>query len=309
MKKIVVAALLAGAVIFQIYAKPFFVKSRNAEYASYLRGLMAQRYNESDKALEELSKASRQDRESGVLRLKVAVEHIKRGENDSAIEILSALSNGQHLNLDAYLLLILMHSTDGDEEQAAQVYSAMLEKLYDSDRSNIDVASKLAHLKLEDGDYDSAIDVYKRIIEKEPENQSALFWLGYLYERTGNIDPAIDVWTSLVKINPQHSNALNSLGYMYAEKGINLEKAEELVKKALANEPDSPAFLDSLGWIYYKQGKYNDALYYIKKAAEGLDDPVIYDHLADIYEKLGRSDKAKEIRDEQNAEQNRESQE
>jgi Flp pilus assembly protein TadD len=75
---------------------------------------------------------------------------------------------------------------------------------------------------------------------------------------------------------------------MYAEKGINLTEAVDLIKKALALEPENGYFVDSLGWAYYQQGKYPEALHELQRAV-GLakDDPVLYDHLGDAYVKNG----------------------
>jgi tetratricopeptide (TPR) repeat protein len=88
---------------------------------------------------------------------------------------------------------------------------------------------------------------------------------------------------------------LNSLGYVYAEESINLDEAEDLIKRALEIVPDSAAYLDSLGWVYYKKEKFLKAKEYIEKAASMLKDPVILDHLGDIYYKLGQFQEAGEV--------------
>jgi len=75
---------------------------------------------------------------------------------------------------------------------------------------------------------------------------------------------------------------------MYAERGQNLDEAVSLIGKALALEPDNGYFIDSLGWAYYQQGKYPDALRELKRAVEkAKEDPVIFDHLGDAYAKNG----------------------
>jgi len=91
----------------------------------------------------------------------------------------------------------------------------------------------------------------------------------------------------------------NFLGYFYAERNQKLKEAETLVKKALKKEPDNAAFLDSLGWVYYKQatvlgqkGRLNDALSYLKRAAAKGQDPVIQEHLGDVYLASGQQKKA-----------------
>jgi Flp pilus assembly protein TadD len=82
---------------------------------------------------------------------------------------------------------------------------------------------------------------------------------------------------------------------MFAEKGIRLEEAETLIKKALELEPGNGYYVDSLGWAYFQQGRYDDAVRELSRAIEltrGKEDAVIFDHLGDAYAKLGRDAEA-----------------
>jgi tetratricopeptide (TPR) repeat protein len=80
---------------------------------------------------------------------------------------------------------------------------------------------------------------------------------------------------------------------MYAERGQNLDEAVQLISKALEIEPENGYFIDSLGWAYYQQGRYPDALRELKRAVErAKDDPVIFDHLGDAYAKNGLTEDA-----------------
>ena len=82
--------------------------------------------------------------------------------------------------------------------------------------------------------------------------------------------------------------ACNYLAYMWAEKGVKLDQAFKYVSKALKLNPKSGAFLDTLGWIYYMNEQYKEALEQISHAAEIIpDDPTIIDHLGDVFDKLG----------------------
>jgi Flp pilus assembly protein TadD len=77
---------------------------------------------------------------------------------------------------------------------------------------------------------------------------------------------------------------------MWAEKGQNLTEAEQFIRRALEQEPDNPAYLDSLGWALYQQGRYQEALPPLERAVALLEqpDPTVKEHLGDLYEKLGR---------------------
>nr|MDA8077451.1 tetratricopeptide repeat protein [Nitrospiraceae bacterium] len=96
-----------------------------------------------------------------------------------------------------------------------------------------------------------------------------------------------------IELNPKNTDALNYLGYSYADKGIHLTEAESLVGRALEARPDNGYILDSLGWVYYKQGKLEKALELIKRASQTTkDDPVVLEHLGDIYKSMNEPRKA-----------------
>ncbi len=83
--------------------------------------------------------------------------------------------------------------------------------------------------------------------------------------------------------------AMNVLGYMWAEEGRNLPEAEKLILQALTFEPGNPAYQDSLGWVYFQQGRYDEAGQWLAKALQKMpDDSVVNDHMGDNFLKLGR---------------------
>jgi len=111
-----------------------------------------------------------------------------------------------------------------------------------------------------------------------------------LHERTGMFDEAEVFFRKAIDIgNPVTvASSQNYIAYMWTERGEKLEMSLELIQQALAAEPDNAAFIDTLGWIYYMQGRYQDALDPLIKASELIrDDPVVWEHLGDTYMKLG----------------------
>ena len=102
-----------------------------------------------------------------------------------------------------------------------------------------------------------------------------------------------------LEFDPDYAMTNNFLGYFYAERGIHLDEAERLIKKALKAEPDNGAYLDSLGWTWYQQGaregdekKIRKALEKLLEAVKKMPDPVIREHIGDVYHNLGELDKA-----------------
>jgi tetratricopeptide (TPR) repeat protein len=82
---------------------------------------------------------------------------------------------------------------------------------------------------------------------------------------------------------------LNYLGYMLADKGLRLPEALDMIRKAVKAEPMNGAYLDSLGWVYFKMGDNEQAEEYLREAVDrDQTDPTVHDHLGDLYEKTGR---------------------
>ena len=132
-----------------------------------------------------------------------------------------------------------------------------------------------------------------KAIEKAPDSEQALFRLGVVYDKMKRKDDSIEVMRRVIELNDEHANALNYLGYTYAELGINLDEAEALVRKALVLRPDDGYITDSLGWVFYQQGKYEEALKWLLKALALVpDDPVINEHVGDAYLKLDNKSQA-----------------
>lgn len=115
------------------------------------------------------------------------------------------------------------------------------------------------------------------------------FQWGAVAEQAGDLDKAAELMKKAIEINPNAPEPYNYLGYMWADKGQNLDEAGTLIKKAIEIEPKNGAYLDSLGWYYFKVGRFEDARRELLAALDSLkeEDPVVLEHLADTYEKLG----------------------
>jgi tetratricopeptide (TPR) repeat protein len=125
-------------------------------------------------------------------------------------------------------------------------------------------------------------------------NADFYFQRGVAAERAGARDEAVGHFRSCLSLDSEYAPALNYLGYMWADQGENLAEAEGFVRRALAREPDNTAYLDSLGWVLYRQGRYHEALVPLESAAKlsPEPDPTIHEHLGDALSKLGRDQEA-----------------
>jgi len=142
------------------------------------------------------------------------------------------------------------------------------------------------------GKYKKSESYLKKAVALEPQNSKYRFELGIVYDKLKKQELAEKEFFSVIEIDSNSAVGCNYLGYTYADKNIKLKEAEELIKKALEIEPENPAYIDSLGWVFYRQKKYDEALTLLKKASEKLDDAVIFDHLGDCYLSVGDIEKA-----------------
>ena len=160
----------------------------------------------------------------------------------------------------------------------------------------------LSLLQAEQEDYETALENARQFEtlanEKDASLLDGFFYYQYavLHERTGNLNKAEGLFRKAIDFGEGDTvaSAQNYIAYMWAERGEKLEMGLSLVQSALAAEPDNPAFLDTLGWIYYMMGRYEEALDQLKKASAQMpeDDPVVWEHIGDTYLKLGNLDQA-----------------
>jgi tetratricopeptide (TPR) repeat protein len=125
------------------------------------------------------------------------------------------------------------------------------------------------------------------------DNETAWLMLGAVYERQKQFDKAEIEFKKVLEVNPKNAQVLNYYGYMLADRGTRLDEAQDLVQRGVDQEPFNGAYLDSLGWVYYKQNKLEQAETMLRKAVEREPhDPTIREHLGDVYAKQGRMDQA-----------------
>ena len=120
--------------------------------------------------------------------------------------------------------------------------------------------------------------------------------LGAIYERQKKFDQAEQEFRKVLDVNPGNASVLNYYGYMLADRGVRLDEATAMIQQAVTQEPNNGAYLDSLGWAYYKQNKLTEAEENLRKASERQrHDPTILGHLGDVYAKLGQSGQRRDL--------------
>ena len=126
-------------------------------------------------------------------------------------------------------------------------------------------------------------------------NAKFYFNYGAAAEQAGLYEKAAELLRKCISLDPANSaEASNYLGYMWADHNINLDEAESMIKHALEKEPNNASYLDSLGWVEFRKGKFDQALTDLLRAAKTAehDDPVVFEHIGDTYLKLNRMPEA-----------------
>ena len=134
-------------------------------------------------------------------------------------------------------------------------------------------------------------------LDEDNEIVNAKFYFNYgaTAEQAGLYDKAADLLRKSIALDPANAaEAYNYLGYMWADHNMHLDEAEEMIKHALEIEPNNGSYLDSLGWVEFRKGKVDQALVDLLRAAKNIerDDPIVFEHVGDIYLKLDRVSEA-----------------
>lgn len=197
-----------------------------------------------------------------------------------------------------YYDLAGVHITNDDPEEALKVLEKARKKFKAS--FLLEFYSALAHSRAKD--YAACIKHFTsaELLAKrdDPERLTALFFfqVGTAYERHKDFKQAENYFRQSLKLAPDFAEALNYLGYMWAERGENLTEAKAMIEKAVKQEPENAAFLDSMAWVLFKLNQPREALAYQLKALKNNKEPdaTLHDHLGDIHAALKQADKARE---------------
>ncbi|MCA9248905.1 MAG: tetratricopeptide repeat protein [Planctomycetales bacterium] len=198
-----------------------------------------------------------------------------------------------------YLASALSLSDDIDGALAAAVASAA------ADPKSPERAARVAWVYYHGERYDEAVDAYQALIKrfggdyKSPEARAAVrsarLALSNIYVAISDLSASEEMLQLVLDEFPDDVGAMNDLGYLWADRNVHLNRAFRMILRAVAEDPENLAYLDSLGWVQFRLGRYADAVETLEKAAAGEEaDGVILEHLGDAYNGVGQLDKARE---------------
>ncbi|EFI35136.1 Tetratricopeptide TPR_2 repeat protein [Desulfonatronospira thiodismutans ASO3-1] len=213
------------------------------------------------------------------------------GRNDPqlALDYLSRISkeDSYHLQALSFRVQILFH--EKNYQEALELSRKGQELHPGEDRVHLFEAIVLEAME----EYQEARKVLEKALEKWPGQTDFLFRKGVVLDKSGKTEKSLQIMEEIIALDQEHHEALNYVGYTLADQDRDLDRAMILIKRALELDPGNGYYIDSLAWVYYRQGSYEKAWEEILAAVEQVDDEaVIWEHYGDIAKALGKREHA-----------------
>jgi tetratricopeptide (TPR) repeat protein len=223
---------------------------------------------------------------------------------DEALATLDLIPPTHERYVEARTQIAAIHEMRGDYELAIEEVERAREA-----HASRSLDLYLASLRAKAGDQAGALLFLEQLLAESPDDPELLYNIGIIHGEAQEVDQALQLMERVLQTDPNHAGALNYVGYTWAERGTNLDRAEEYVSRALELRPDDGYITDSLGWIYYmrarpllESGNRSDGMAFLERSVNELrraneltgGDPVIFEHLGDAYLLLGEPQQALE---------------
>jgi len=231
--------------------------------------------------------------ESSEISYAAAIVYYEKENMELALLNFKAVKSDTRFYKNSLIHMAIIYYNNGDFDTGIDVLKEAMGKVPDA--SKLELIPYLSSFYKEKKMTEESIALIREGLVIDPENTAMLFELGVIYDRLNETDLAIEQMEIILSLDTEHADALNYLGYTYADRGVNLDEAEAMIKKALEYKPDNGYIIDSLGWVYFRQGLFDEALIQLKRAVELIpDDPIVLEHLGDIYDQQNDPVKALE---------------
>jgi tetratricopeptide (TPR) repeat protein len=208
---------------------------------------------------------------------------------DTAISLYREIRYGADA-LDAQRRASALLLFENDDEAGAM--ELLDEFALTSPANAVDVLLAKAQLLATLDRFEESLALYDRVTGYRPNDEGAALSRAELLLKMDRVDDALDAYGAAAKRWPKSALSLNAYGYTLADRTDRYREAEKLIRKAIEYEPDSPAIIDSLGWVLFKLGRYEEALVQLQRAYEGFDDPEVAAHIVEVLAALDRHDEA-----------------
>jgi tetratricopeptide (TPR) repeat protein len=211
---------------------------------------------------------------------------------DRAIDLAQKAQAASPKDQDLTVTLAMLYGEKSDTATATQLLRGLLNGNESDQSIYLDIAEVQENGK-KFGEAEQSAEKAEQLAKESTDKQAAWFMLGAIYDRQKKYSQAETQFRKVLDLNPENAPVLNYYGYMLADRGVRVDEATSLIQRALKVDPNNGAYLDSLGWAYYKQNRLTEAEQYLREAIERQgNDPTILGHLGDVYLKLGNTQEA-----------------
>ncbi len=282
-KRILGIAVFVSLACSHVHAGDTNIAVKSKALAHYI---MAVAYDFNGRSVEAISEYERSvdlNPKEILPHLRLAAYYLRLGLTEKSITQLKEVLKLDSQNAQAHYLLGLLYSTQKKYDLAAAEYEQILKAAAETDRGNLEIYTYLAQLYFSQAKFAQAIVQFEHIIKINPKNASAHFFLGTCYLETNARVKSRASFQQALAIEPAHDGALNALAFMYAEDGVSLDDALSMARKAVSIDGANGAYHDTLGWVLHKKGMNAEALVALQKAAVYAQEPVVFEHLGDVY--------------------------
>jgi len=253
-------------------------------------GLLYYEMKDYDQAIDRFTKALQLSPDNDHVSYYLGLLEAQRKHYDKALQYFRAVPAKSDLYKEAIIRTILVLEELNQEDKAVAYGRSVLAQHQDIP----ELYEALAGLYSRNGNFKESLRILDQGLARFNNQEKLLFTKGVVLDKMGAFEKSIEVMQALIKVNPQNTSALNYVGYSFAEKGIRLQEALDLVSKANKIDPQDGYITDSLAWVYFKLGQKEKALELLKKANQlSPNEPVILEHLGDLYLERGETEKAK----------------
>jgi tetratricopeptide (TPR) repeat protein len=181
------------------------------------------------------------------------------------------------------------------KNERGEAFALLDDYVADHPERDFEVNVTKANLLAENGEVDVGLALLAAALDNHPQHPSLQYDRAVMLERAGRVKESVSALEKLLKDREDDPTILNALGYTLADHGLQLSRAENLIRKSLAVTPDNPAVLDSMGWVRFKRGDTKGAIAHLKRAYSLARDPEIASHWAEALWKSGAHQEARAV--------------
>ncbi len=215
------------------------------------------------------------------------------GNRITAIGLYRSVNKGE-LRADAAIRAAALIGEEAGRLDEARALLRRARDLVPRRRADLYLA-EIELLRRHGADRNAVLVLYAQALQVLPEDTDLLYARGLYYSEIGDYAAMERDFRRVLELQPQHADALNALGYMLAQRNMRLQEARRYIEQALRLKPESPAVLDSMGWVLYRQGELEAARDYLQRAWERERDAEITGHLVEVLWALGERRKARRL--------------